>query len=225
MTVAMLYRRIIMIIVAMSLFHHPWLQVSIFVACSLFMLFILVIYRPYRLMIMNCFEIFNEFMIISAGYLAMTLVGFMRSPIEREACGVCMIWVIRIHIALNVIYILYGIVRRIILYYKRFMLRRRARQRLIKQQEIAGQVARLALPLNAIQEESKENQNVVDEESIMKVVDEESKEFKPVIAEDSKEQEHIENGEPFENINEDLPSFFPPIVPKLDVPKFSDVAC
>ena len=165
LTVALLYRRIILIIVAMALFNFVWIQVLIFVFCSLFMCFVLVIYRPYCSMVTNRFELFNESMILTVGYLAMTIVGFMRSPIESDACGVCMIWVIRIHIALNIVYILYGILRTILLYYKRYMYRRAAKRSLAKKKEMARQVVQLGFPLSSIEEESKENQNVVDEES------------------------------------------------------------
>ena len=102
---------------------------------------------------MNGFELFNEVMILTIGYLTMTLVGFMRSPLESEDCGLCIIWVIRIHIGLNIIYILYGFVKKILLYCKRYMLRRSAKRMIEQRKENVKKMdQRLAQQLSVVEE-------------------------------------------------------------------------
>ena len=86
----------------------------------------LVYYRPYISTVVNRFELFNEFMILSVGYFAMAAQGLTRSPFEGENCGVCIIWTIRIHIGANLLFILYLNSRTVYLYIKRFMAKRRA---------------------------------------------------------------------------------------------------
>ena len=123
----MLYRRIILVAAAMSLYNYPWVQLSVFVACSLLVCGMIGHFWPYYSQVTNRFELFNEVMVGSVGYLAMAVLGFTRSPIESENCGDCILWVIRIHIAVNIVYILYSNAKIGLLYAKRYAGRRAAK--------------------------------------------------------------------------------------------------
>ena len=104
-TVVMIYRRIILVLVALFLYNYAWIQVTSFVLCSLFVACMIVYSYPYVDKGTNRLEVFNEFMITCVGYLAMVYVGVSISPPQDELCGTFMLLIIRIHIGVNVIII------------------------------------------------------------------------------------------------------------------------
>ena len=64
--------------------------------------------QPYVEKSTNWIEIFNEMMIMLVGYFAMAYVGIIvDNPPQAELCGTFMRWVIRIHIGVNIILILW----------------------------------------------------------------------------------------------------------------------
>jgi len=105
MTVTMIYRRIIMVFVAMFLANYAWIQVISFVLCSLFIACIVCYVKPYINPTDTRLEIFNEFMVLSEGYFSMVYVGLVRNISDGELCGLFLLWIIRIHIAVNLIVI------------------------------------------------------------------------------------------------------------------------
>jgi len=76
-TALLIWRRIIMLFVAMFLEHYPWIQVLIFVYSSLGMSIFLGYSMPFITKKENRVELFNEFSIMTVGILAMAYVGFI----------------------------------------------------------------------------------------------------------------------------------------------------
>ena len=95
-TVCLIWRRIIMLFVAMFLDDHAWAQVLIFLLSSLFMLCFIGYFYPFIKQSANKMELFNELMIMACGALAIAYVGIVRDAGEGEHVGEFMSWIIRI---------------------------------------------------------------------------------------------------------------------------------
>ena len=63
-TVCLIWRRIIMLMVAMFLSDYAWIQVIVFVECSLFMCIFIGHNYPFIKVLSNQIELFNEIMIM-----------------------------------------------------------------------------------------------------------------------------------------------------------------
>ena len=97
-----------MVFVAMFLENHAWIQVLVFVLCSLFMCLFVGYSYPFIKSTTNALELFNEIMIMFVGILSMAYVGrFAKTLPERVQVGEFMRWVIIIQIILNLIFIVY----------------------------------------------------------------------------------------------------------------------
>ena len=83
-----------MLFVAMFLSHHAWLQVTIFVLCSLLMCLFISISWPFIKPTSNQLELFNEIMIMFVGILSMAYVGVVKGPTEGYQVGEIMSWII-----------------------------------------------------------------------------------------------------------------------------------
>ena len=79
-TVGLVWRRIIMLFVAMFMDNYPIFQVLIFVGSSVFMLCFIGYQRPFISPKENRLELYNEFSILTVGILTMAHLGLIRDP-------------------------------------------------------------------------------------------------------------------------------------------------
>ena len=106
-TVCLIWRRIILLFVAMFLDDYAWIQVIVFVYCSLFMCCFVAYSWPFIKATANDVELFNELMIMIVGVLAMVYVGLVRTPLEGYEVGEWMKRVIQSQIAINLALLIY----------------------------------------------------------------------------------------------------------------------
>ena len=81
-TVCLIWRRILMLFVAMFLSNYAWIQEILFVLASLFMCLFIGFSFPFIKPTTNYLELFNEIMIMFVGILSMAYVGIVKSPLE-----------------------------------------------------------------------------------------------------------------------------------------------
>ena len=75
MIVISIYRRIVLVFVALFLHDHPLIQAISFLVSSLMVTCLLLHAMPYIDPFTNMLEVFNEIMIMFVGYFAMVYVG------------------------------------------------------------------------------------------------------------------------------------------------------
>ena len=101
MTPAMLYRRIIMTFIAMYLRNYPWIQVDLFMLCSLGMAILLCYTWPYTTTFRNRLEVINELTVLIVANFATANIA-LSNPLERQSLGLILHWIIITDIFFNV---------------------------------------------------------------------------------------------------------------------------
>ena len=115
-------RRVSLVYIAMFLGGQPWLQMIIFVYISCMQLFYLSYELPYDSRATNRIEIMNESIILVCGYYSMCLIGLTAGPIgpsKNQWIGEFMNWTIRVMLLINGVYIIFCILKAVILSFQK----------------------------------------------------------------------------------------------------------
>ena len=94
---------------------------------------------PFDTLLMNITEIVNEMTVLIVAYLLMCFSDFITSPHRETDVGWALIILILVNILFNIVVLLYVVIRKAILYFRRYQARKAAMNRAaqIKQEKEA----------------------------------------------------------------------------------------
>ena len=90
----------------MFMLKHAYTQLTVFMLCSVFMCCLIVHFKPYYRPVINLLLLIDEVMVTIISYLVLAKVGSVANPVEGYNCSAFIMWAVRIHIVINLAFVI-----------------------------------------------------------------------------------------------------------------------